>query len=211
MGEIKLAKPSKKTSSAARSKKEEIFNAALKVMEKKGYHATRMSDIFDEVDASYGLIYYHFKSKIDLLEAIIDKYFEATFKKVDEITNSDRSPAEKLYQFTLHFFDNYQKKSNLIKIVTSEITRSPSVANTRHLARFLELQSRIQDVIIEGQKQGVFRSDIKARHLTYIFMGSLDAFMSAMVVAKKKIRDNAYKKNITESLYSVFMRGIQIR
>jgi len=55
----------------AERKREEIVRAGLKVFAKKGFAAATMDDIAVELEATKGLLYYHFKTKDDLLREIL--------------------------------------------------------------------------------------------------------------------------------------------
>ena len=51
----------------AERKRNEILQAGLKVFARKGFHAATMDDIALELEATKGLLYYHFRTKDDLL------------------------------------------------------------------------------------------------------------------------------------------------
>jgi AcrR family transcriptional regulator len=52
-------------------KREEILKAGLKVFAEKGYRAATMDDIALELEATKGLLYYHFDTKEQILNAIL--------------------------------------------------------------------------------------------------------------------------------------------
>jgi len=52
--------------------KERIVNAAIQLFSRKGYDATRVSDIAGAAKVNKALIYYYFKSKEDILDFMID-------------------------------------------------------------------------------------------------------------------------------------------
>jgi AcrR family transcriptional regulator len=52
-------------------KREEILRAGLKIFAEKGYHGATMDDIALELEATKGLLYYHFKTKDEILNAIL--------------------------------------------------------------------------------------------------------------------------------------------
>jgi len=51
--------------------REEILRAGLKVFAEKGYRGATMNDIATELEATKGLLYYHFKTKEEILNAIL--------------------------------------------------------------------------------------------------------------------------------------------
>lgn len=56
----------------AERKRGEILRAGLKVFAEKGFRAATMDDIALELEATKGLLYYHFRTKEDLLRAILE-------------------------------------------------------------------------------------------------------------------------------------------
>src|ERR1043166_6022628 len=57
----------------AERKREEIVRAGLKVFAAKGFGGATMDDIALELEATKGLLYYHFKTKDDLLREILGR------------------------------------------------------------------------------------------------------------------------------------------
>ena len=55
----------------AEERKNEILDVAGKLFGKKGYDATSTNDILKEIGIARGTLYYHFKSKEDILDAMI--------------------------------------------------------------------------------------------------------------------------------------------
>jgi AcrR family transcriptional regulator len=57
----------------AERKRDEIVRAGLKVFAHKGFAGATMDDIALELEATKGLLYYHFKTKEDLLHEILSR------------------------------------------------------------------------------------------------------------------------------------------
>ncbi|HWI49607.1 MAG TPA: helix-turn-helix domain-containing protein, partial [Rummeliibacillus sp.] len=54
---------------------EQILFVSTKLFEEKGYEKTSIQDIIDGLGMSKGAIYHHFKSKEDILNAVMDQQF----------------------------------------------------------------------------------------------------------------------------------------
>jgi AcrR family transcriptional regulator len=54
-------------------RKQELIDAAERLFLEKGYERTSISDIVNEVKVAQGTFYYHFKSKADVLEGIVER------------------------------------------------------------------------------------------------------------------------------------------
>jgi AcrR family transcriptional regulator len=192
---------------SAFKKEEAILEAALKIIKGKGFHRARMSDIAREANISYGLVYHYFKTKDDLFEAILYRWWDGLFQLMKDI-NKDRSDVQvKLRHIIDYFLDTYQDNPALVNIFITEISRSTSNLTEARLEYFKKFMSLTEAIIVEGQKNKTLRKDFKARYLTYIFLGALEAFISTMVLADQNIKGDVQKKRIVESILEVFLNG----
>ena len=83
--------------------KEKILRAAVKLFAEKGYHTTSVSHIAMEAGVSKGLTYNYFKSKEELLLAIINKASEDMFDVAGTMFGQG-SYQETLYGFLENYF-----------------------------------------------------------------------------------------------------------
>ena len=194
-----------------RAKEDLIFEAAIKIIKQKGLHKARMSDIAKKAHISYGLVYHYFKSKEDLFEAIVNRWWQGLFQLMAEISGEAQDVRQKLRRIINYFFETYQEYPDLVNIFITEISRSTTNLTKKRLENFKEVMSLTEGVIIEGQEKGILRRDFKARYLTYIFLGTLETFVSAMVLVDQKIKDDSQKERISEGILEVFLNGARSR
>lgn len=81
-------------------RKIQIINAAEDVFTKKGFDEARMDDIAEETGLSKGTLYNYFKSKDDLIIAILDRIFQREFRAFENIDLSTMSATEGVSLFT---------------------------------------------------------------------------------------------------------------
>ncbi|MCQ8212434.1 TetR/AcrR family transcriptional regulator [Cetobacterium somerae] len=112
-------------------KKEQILEAAKDVLLKKGVFKTRVEDITNHLGIAKGSFYTYFKSKDQLLEAIISQVYEIRKTELEELLIEKVDYKEKIKLFIMKRFmvvtDNL--KSHLILI---NLTR-----NLEHLTPLL--------------------------------------------------------------------------
>lgn len=80
-------------------RKVQIINAAEGVFTRKGFDEARMDDIAEETGLSKGTLYLYFKSKDDLIIAILDRIFQREFKAFEQIDLSTMSATETINLF----------------------------------------------------------------------------------------------------------------
>lgn len=85
----------------------QIMMTATAVFAEKGFANTSMNDIVQATGLSKGGIYWHFKSKDDLITAIFKQYFEAQQMILESILAEEGSVSEKI--------------TNLVQIASSDL------------------------------------------------------------------------------------------
>jgi len=81
-------------------RKDQILNAAEEVFTQKGFSEARMDDIAEETGLSKGTLYLYFKSKENLITAILDRIFQREFEQLEEINSEEVSAVEAIWIFT---------------------------------------------------------------------------------------------------------------
>lgn len=193
--------------SKRKEKEEAIFQAALKVIQDNGFHGARISDIAVEAGVSYGLVYHYFANKDALFDAILKRWWNGLFGMMEQINAKDALVSDKLKELILYFFDTYQRQPELVNIFITEISRSSANLTPQRLAPFKDFMTIMDDLIRNGQGQGHLKGDLNPRYLTYILLGSVEAFLSIMVLEKKSIKGNRQKERMAESILEVFLHG----
>jgi TetR/AcrR family transcriptional repressor of nem operon len=79
--------------------REHIIEAADRLFYRQGYEHTSFSDIADVVQISRGNFYFHFKSKDEILDAVIDARLAATEKMLERWESEAKEPADRIRSF----------------------------------------------------------------------------------------------------------------
>jgi AcrR family transcriptional regulator len=74
----------------------EILDTAEHLFTVKGYFRTTVSDIAKEMSVTQGMFYYYFKSKEEILEALLNRQVAFFLSEIKNMTHSNASPSEKL-------------------------------------------------------------------------------------------------------------------
>jgi AcrR family transcriptional regulator len=79
--------------------REHIIEAADRLFYRQGYEHTSFSDIADDVGISRGNFYFHFKSKDEILDAVIDRRLASTQAMLDGWRSAGKSAADRIRLF----------------------------------------------------------------------------------------------------------------
>ncbi len=77
-------------------REQQIQAAALKVFRQKGYHAGSISEIAKEAGLAEGALYKFYRSKKEILEAVICVWYEITLREYEENYAKIASPYDRL-------------------------------------------------------------------------------------------------------------------
>lgn len=79
--------------------RQRIVQAADNLFYSRGYNQTSFSDISDETGIPRGNFYYYFKTKEDILAAVVEARVEGFRAMLDECDNTSTDPRERLLAF----------------------------------------------------------------------------------------------------------------
>jgi len=79
--------------------RDHIVEAADRLFYRHGYEYTSFSDIADAVQISRGNFYYHFKTKDEILDAVIDARLANTRKMLEQWEIEGKQPADRIRSF----------------------------------------------------------------------------------------------------------------
>ncbi|HON38195.1 MAG: TetR/AcrR family transcriptional regulator [Desulfomonilia bacterium] len=187
-------------------KQEMIIDAALEVFREKGYANARMADIARRAGVSYGLVYHYFGSKEVLFNLIVGTWWNDLYSMMEREKASNADFRQKLVHIITFFLDTYAQKPNLISIFVSEVCRSSVYHTEEGLAKFLKFFSLCEEIMLEGQQKGILKKEISPHHLTYIFYGAIETFISVMVLGKEPLTRKREERAVN-AILEVFMDG----
>jgi len=135
-------------------RKREILDAAEKLFAENGYEAATVNDILDLVKIAKGTFYYYFKSKEDVLDALIDRRISEGVEKAQEIAASSISPVQKILAIMMA-----QKPQNQVQEDFTSVLHEKDNAkmHQKSLTQYiLRLSPCLGKVVKEGIEAGIF-------------------------------------------------------
>lgn len=147
-------------STAALSVREQILLAALQCFLEKGYHGTTVRDIATKADLSVPGLYHHFKSKMVLLEELMNDTMDDLRSDVaGALSRARPDPVrrfEAVVEAHVRFHCERQEESFL---GNSELRSLPPKQLAQLVQKRDDVQGYFQAVIDEGIEAGIFRVD----------------------------------------------------
>lgn len=101
--------------------REEVVQAAQQLFQHYGLHKTTMEDIAKAMGRGKSTLYYYFKSKDEVFEAVIMKEIDELFSRTRSAIEKLSSAEEKLKTYFSVSVKTMKRKMNLYKIVRGEL------------------------------------------------------------------------------------------
>lgn len=185
-------------------KREAILRAAIKTFAKKGYFNAKVADIAAEAGIADGTVYLYFKSKEEVLHSVFDRamdeFIEEGRKEIAQISDVKR----KLLRIAELHLEKLGADRDLAVVFQVELRGSTKFMEAFSATGFATYLDIIKKTIEEGQKQGVFRDDLKAIVVAKMFYGALDEMVTNWILSKKTYS----LKPMAEEVVNVLFGGI---
>ncbi|PCD76789.1 TetR/AcrR family transcriptional regulator [Pseudothioclava arenosa] len=94
---------------ARNSTRENIITAADRLFYERGFENSSFADVAQLVGISRGNFYYHFKTKDEILDAVIRRRIEERARMLDAWVDTSQSPKESIAQFIRILLMNEEK------------------------------------------------------------------------------------------------------
>src|SRR5881394_2029861 len=148
-------------------KRDAILRAAIDIFADRGYFNAQVAD----VAVAAGTVYLYFKSKDDLLVSIFERSMREDLALGRAAVAGLDDPAERLRRLARGHLARLGADRNLAIVFQVELRQS-----TKFMERFSSTLLRdylglIREAIADGQRAGLFRTDIKATAAAKMLFG----------------------------------------
>ena len=132
--------------------KRKIFETSMKLFAKKGYDATSIEDITATVGVAKGTLYYHFSSKEEIFNFLVEEGMKLLQNSIDIKTAKFSNYIDKIKAIVLIQIKIVVKYEDLITILLSQFWGNEA-RNQKCQKHILEYVSKIESIVEEGIKQ----------------------------------------------------------
>lgn len=150
---------------------DEVLQAAMVVLARAGFQQARMEDIAQEAGLAKGTLYLYFKTKDDLIAAILRRIFSGELHALHALEASDAPARERLLTLTQRLTDELKRLSLLLPIWFEFYAIATRQQGVRQFFReyYAAYRARLAVLIRQGIDRGEFRDvDTDTAALTVI-------------------------------------------
>ena len=170
--------------------RDQILNAAARLIHVQGYQSTSLDDVLRESGVGKGNFYYYFKSKEDLGYAIIDRITQAFVERSlgPAFADTDADPVTQIHGF----LDRVLEAQRLRKCVggcvmgnlASELSDVHEGFRLRLASIFDLWRVHLAEAVSRGQARGRLRADVDASRVAQFLVAGLEGSILLSKVAK---------------------------
>jgi AcrR family transcriptional regulator len=153
-------------------KKQLIMEKSLELFAKQGFEATSVQQITEHCGISKGAFYLSFKSKDELILALIDHFMSQFISNLDYVVKNSKNDDQLLFEFYYATFDSFHKQSDFARILIKEQMQS---FNEELILKFHSYDRLIDEIILE-MIEHLYGQTVK--HTKYDLIYCIKGFMS---------------------------------
>jgi len=183
----------------------QILRAALKHFANAGYAATSVQQIVGDAKVSKPALYYHFRDKAALFQALVNEAHDERFQVVQAAAARGKNLREKLVGILAALFDYFHKNRDLTRIAFATAFAAPG--EVPPALCYLDRCQRNFDVVHLLVKQALARGELDrrfdSRELAYGFYGQGNFYIVSHLMMP------AYRLNrrAAERIVDLFLAG----
>lgn len=159
--------------------RQDILRAALKRFAHSGYAATSVQQIVDDADVSKPALYYYFKDKAGLFQALVSEAHDDRYRLMQEAAARRQDVRSQLVEILNVLFDYFRGNRELMRISLATAFASPGEmpAGLKYADRCERNFEFVHSVMKQAQAQGELSTRFESRELAFGFYGLANAHL----------------------------------
>jgi len=139
------------------NRREEILKVASNLFQIKNYDKTTMQDVMDALGIAKGTIYHYFKSKEELLEAVIEDIVEKSIEQMQALMKESKGNALQKMKLLVKAGNMSEDNKNILDHLHKPVN---DAMHSRLLAALLIKQAPLYaEIIQQGCDEGIFETE----------------------------------------------------
>jgi len=156
----------------------QILDLAQELCQSRGFNAFSYKDIAERLKIKTASIHYHYPTKSDLGEALIERYRNEFNQALAEIRSKTSDPKKQLQQFGALIADLQKgKKICLCAVLASELETLEQGMKKKVRDFFNETEQWLETCLINGKKSGAFSFSKPAKTVAGVMMATAQGML----------------------------------
>jgi AcrR family transcriptional regulator len=183
----------------------QLLRAALKRFAHSGYAASSVQDIVDDAKLSKPALYYHFKDKAGLFQALVHEAHDERYRLLCEAAGQSRQIRGQLEGILTVLFDYFRKNRGLMRISFATMFAAPGEvpAGLCYADKCERNFEFVHSLIKRAQKNGELEKRFDSREMAFGFYGLTNFYLVSHLV----MRDCRPDKKTARRIVELFLAG----
>jgi|LGOV01.1.fsa_nt_gb AcrR family transcriptional regulator len=141
-------------------RRKQILDAAEKVFTQRGFNKARMDDIVAESGLSKGALYWYYKSKDEIILALMDRFFTGEMQAEEELISAEGDARQRLEVFFEAAFNDVRRFEERMSLGYEFFSLAARTEEVRDVIRgyYRRYQAVLSQIIQQGIDSGEFIS-----------------------------------------------------
>ena len=183
--------------------KRKIFETSMKLFAEKGYENTSIEEITATVGVAKGTLYYHFSSKEEIFDFLIEEGIKLLQNSVDIKTAKYENYVNKIKAIVLIQIKIVNKYEDIITILLSQFYGSEK-RNQKCKECIYKYISQIEEIV----KKGIEAKQIKKGD-SKIYASEIYGLIASSLVYKIKERENFEVMKVYKEFENTIIKGLK--
>ncbi len=185
--------------------KRKIFETSMKLFAEKGYDATSIEEITATVGVAKGTLYYHFSSKEEIFNFLVEEGIKLLQNSVDIKTAKFSNYIDKMKAIILIQIKIVIKYEDLITILLSQFWGHEQ-RHQKCQRHILEYISQIENIVEEGMKAGQIKKGNSQAIASEIY-----GLICSSLVYKTRNRENMDTMKLFKEFENTVIEGLKVK
>ena len=186
-------------------KKRKIFETSMKLFAEKGYDATSIEEITATVGVAKGTLYYHFSSKEEIFNFLIEEGIKLLQNSIDIKTAKFPNYIDKIKAIVLIQIKIVVKYEDLITILLSQFWGNESRNKTckKHIMSYIY---KIEQIVKEGIENGEIKKENPQAIASEIY-----GLIGSSLVYKERSKEKIDIMKLYKEFENTIIEGLRIK
>ncbi len=182
-----------------------ILRTALKQFAHRGYAGASVQAIVDDARVTKPTLYYYFKNKAGLYQALLDLAFDERYRVMQEAVSKATTLRERLVEILCALFDFLEENSELMRLAFTTAFASPGEipAEVKYLDKAQRNFEFVQQLVRNGSESGEISKSFAPEDLAINFVG----MMNIHVMGYLFNRETKLGRRKAELIVQLFFEG----
>ena len=186
------------------SLRERILDAAIKLFLAHGFAGTTMNQLTDAAGVARGTLYWHFKSKNQLLEEILNRFsrelYDGAVEKVGACQGNFDTKFKLFYKVVTELAREKRELLLVSNTLLGELMGSGTAAEAKMKRIHTSLHEFTKSLLDDGQKEGAVRKDLDTNLYAHILMANFIGMHLQWCLKGDSFDAQAYARLFRESI-----------